>query len=72
MLVRDEEGGGGGGLTTSRNKSAIGGRNLFVDGPLEGFLHQVFPIFSRWRMEMKKNDRSSELFCLKNIKYGRK
>ena len=33
-VVRDEGGGGGGGLTTSRNKSAIGGRNLFVDGPL--------------------------------------
>ena len=30
-VVRDE--GGGRGLTTSRNKSAIGGRNLFVDGP---------------------------------------
>ena len=33
-------GGGGRGLTTARNKSAIGGRNLFVDGPL--FDEQVF------------------------------
>ena len=40
MLVRDE-GGGGRGLTTSRNKSAIGGRNLFVDGPLDSITASI-------------------------------
>ena len=44
MLVRDE-GGGGRGLTTSRNKSAIGGRNLFVDGPLLDERVYIFGVF---------------------------